>query len=186
MNFDPFTATLDDALAQPDAHALHGPVIRWGVAQAILEKRARYEEFPIEGVSRCVRHGLIAPDWLAVAFIRQYDKVLNWRVGSWEEAFGTAKPQGFHLTTLRLRREHGLKLHLLFDGPDALPRTPAGRCLAAKMLGLSEKQVRTLLPRTRKNSKGSEAYRSAVPTAARAAGVLDHDPFSLATKKPKI
>ena len=84
--FDPFTATLAEAKMQPDPYAIH----RWGAAQLILAKRAYFERHPIEGVSSCVRHRLVAPDWLAGLFIRQYDKVLNCEVLTWDEAFGDA------------------------------------------------------------------------------------------------
>lgn len=109
-DFDPWTATLEDALSQPDAHAMHGPVLRWGAAQGILQRRDYFEKQPLEGVSNCVRAGLIAPDWLAIPFIRQYDKVLNCRVGTWDEAFGNAFPKGINLARKRQSRINRIKV----------------------------------------------------------------------------
>ena len=173
--FDPFTSTLEEAQAQPDAYALRGPVLRWGAALEITAHRVRLEQHPIEGVARCVRAGLVAPDWLAAAFMRQYDMALNCRAGTWDEAFGPAQPRGVHLSTLRLRRLYRLRLQRMFDGPDRLPRTLAGRQEAARRLGITEKQVRTLLPMTRSNARGHKPYTAVAAPAFRA-----NDPFSLA------
>lgn len=183
--FDPFTATMEEALAQPNADAPHGPVLRWGAAQNILQRQDYFKKHPLEGISSCVRAGLIAPDWLATPFIRQYDSVLNCRVGTWDEAFGPANQTRQHLSTLRLRRLYGIQLARLFKDDDfrgikGLPRTLEGRQEAAKRLGSTEKQVRTLLPKTRKNVKGHKPYRWKSQ-----ATVSANDPFSLGRKVPK-
>jgi hypothetical protein len=183
MNFDPFTATFEEAQAQPDAHAIDGPVLRWGAAQRIAENRARYEQYPIEGVASCVRFGLVAPDWLAWAFLRQYDSVLNCRVATWDDAFGPAFLPGKHLSTFRLHRAYGIQIQSLFTNDDhrgrkALPRTLEGRTQAARILGITEKQVRTLLPKTRINVKGHKPYGRASLSTIKA-----NDPFSIAAKK---
>ena len=182
--FDPFTATLTEAQAQPDADVIPlGAVLKWGSAHVINERKVYYLEHPIDGVASCVRHGLIAPDWLAVAFIRQYDKVLNCRVATWDDAFGPARPTGKHLSTLKLKRMYGLQLMQLFTdnefhGRKRLPRTLEGREKAARILGISEKQVRLLLPKTRTNIKGHKPYVGVSVSVASA-----NDPFSLAASK---
>ena len=182
--FDPFTAILDEAQAQPDANVSpRGAVLRWGSAQVINHKKEYYEQHPIDGIASCVRHGLVAPDWLAVAFIRQYDKVLNCRVATWNDAFGPAHPTGKHLSTLKLKRMYGLQLMQLFTnsefhGRKRLPRTLEGREESARILGISEKQVRLLLPKTRTNIKGHKPYGGASVSVASA-----NDPFSLAASK---
>lgn len=117
------------------------------------------------------------PDWLASAFLRRYDAVLNCRIGTWDEAFGAAQPRGKHLSTLRLHRMFGARVQRLFDGPNRLPRTLAGRQEAARQLGITEKQVRTLLPKTRTNVRGHKPYREAVQPAVGA-----NDPFALARR----
>ena len=186
--FDPFAATLDEAQAQHDANVIpRGAVLRWGAAQTINDRRDYYAEHPVDGIASCVRHGLIAPDWLAMAFIRQYDKVLTCKVATWNDAFGPAQPTGKHLSTLRLKRQHGLRLRELFTdsefyGRKKLPRTLEGREEAARILGISEKQVRTLLPATRINIKGHKPYGQSTTSTASA-----NDPFSIAARKvPKI
>jgi hypothetical protein len=180
MTFDPFTATLEEAKAQPDAWADHGAVLRWGAAQQINRDREELEKSPIDGVAQCVRAGLVAPDWLAYAFLRQYGKVLNCQVATWDEAFGPAFPAGTHLSTHRLKRNFGFRLNQLFTddelrGRKALPRTPEGRKEAADRLGLTEKQVRTLLPKIRKHTRGHKPYTNPVVASVLRA----NDPFAL-------
>ena len=165
---------MEEALAQSDPHSLRGPVARWFIAQWVTRRRAYLTEHPIEGVSDCVRHGLVAPDWLADAFIHQYDKVLNYRVATWDEAFGRANPPGKHLLTLRLRRFFTMRVQALFEGEDALPRTMSGRKMAASTLGISEKQVRSLLSTTRLNTRGHKPQK-----VDRKPSLSAHDPFSM-------
>lgn len=182
MTFDPFVATLEEVLALRDSSDPDGLVLLWGAAQSILRDKADLEKHPIDGVARCVRAGLIAPDWLAFAFLRQYGKVLNCQVATWDEAFGPAKPVGVHLSTLRLRRKYAIQIHRLFDAPWGanLPRTDTGRREAARQLGLTEKQVRTLLPKIRTNARGHKPY------GRRATNNLSaNDPFSLVREIPK-
>jgi hypothetical protein len=187
MTFDPFISTLEEAKAQPDAWAEHGAVLRWGAAQQINSDREELEKSPIDGVARCVRAGLVAPNWLAYAFLRQYGKVLRCEVASWDEAFGPPFAPGKHLSTYRLQRHFGWRVNELFTddefrGRKALPRTPDGRKKAAALLGLSEKQVRTLLPKIRKHTRGHKPYSNPVATSVSRA----NDPFSLAhPKEPK-
>ena len=182
--FDPFTATLAEAQVQPDAFVVpRGAVLLWGCAQEINEKRDHYAQHPIGGVASCVRYGLAAPDWLATAFIQQYDKVLECRVETWDEAFGSAHPTGKHLSTHRLKRQYGWRLQELFKGSEfygrkRLPRTLAGREEAARILGITEKQVRALLPKTRINIKGHKPYGLKSVNVGSA-----NDPFSLAASK---
>ena len=67
-------------------------------------------------------------------------------------------------------------------GRKALPRTPEGRRKAADLLGLTEKQVRTLLPKIRKHTLGHKPYSNPVATSV----VRANDPFSLVQmKEPK-
>ena len=130
--FDPFNATLAQAKAQPDPYSMRGPVHRWGAAQMLIENRAHFESCPIEGVAFCVRHGLVAPDWLADLFIRQYDKVLRCEVGTWDEAFGSAHEPGKHLARLRLRRNYRDRAEALFrPASEAFARAFAPRRIDA-------------------------------------------------------
>jgi hypothetical protein len=187
--FDPWTATLEDAERELDAWASPGgAVYRCARAQYIAARRDWYEDHPVDGVATCVRNDLVAPDWLARAFLRLYDKVLNCHVRTWDEAFGPAHYAKGHLSTLRHRRTYGRALQMMFSGPnrwtgEKLPRTDAGCKEAARVLGLTPKQVKTLLHKTRTNTRGHKAYGKLPATQA----VLTHahDPFRLAGRGPK-
>jgi hypothetical protein len=184
--FDPWTATLEEAEKQPNALETRGPFHQCAMAQVILSAREEFERCPIDGIAQCVRASLVVPDWLAKAFLRQYDKVLNCHVATWDEAFGPAFASGKHLSTRRLYRQYGFRVLKLFTndefrGEKALPRTLAGRQKAAEILGISEKQVRTLMPKTRSNVKGHKPY-----SFRQQNNIQANDPFSLAaTKVPK-
>ena len=102
--FDPFTASLEEAQVQADADGTDGAVLRWGVAAQISANRNVYEAAPLDGVAKCVRAGLLVPEWLAVAFVRAYDQVLNCRAASWDAAFGPPFPKGTNLAAARHRR----------------------------------------------------------------------------------
>ena len=181
--FDPFTATAAEAIALPEKLDHTDPAMQQAMAQSIIEKKEYFEKNPIRAIGICVRHELIAPDWLAKAFLRQYEKVLFCKVASWDDAFGAPHPSGVHLSTLRLKRKHIFRLTDLFtgskfEGREKLPRTLEGRKEAARQLGITEKQVRALLPKTRTNTKGHKPYGWKSATAASA-----NDPFSLAAGK---
>lgn len=101
--FDPFTATLEQALAMPDADGLHGARYQWYGAQSLMRNRADYEKSPLDGMAVCCEHGLIAPRWLAAAFLKRYDDGRSYKFRSWDEAFGPLLPPGKHLKNARQR-----------------------------------------------------------------------------------
>jgi len=203
-DFDPWTATMAEAMTQPDADAPGGPVTRWLAALALKEARVELEQHPLDGVALCIAAGFVAPDWLADAFTRQFNKVLNFEVATLDEAFPPAAPlsetgpralyliligaaggrpsplypTGEHLSTRRLRRQYGVGVNQMFNFLPKLPRTPAGYKEAARRLGITEKQVRTLLPKTRTNVKGHKPY-----GCVASGGIMANDPFSLTIKK---
>lgn len=120
--FDPFTATLDVALARPDAYATRGAVWQWGGAQLLLGRREFYERHPLDGMAVCALHDLVAPDWLARAFLRGFYAVTNCRARTWDEAFGPAFPKGTNLASKRRARINRGKAALAFS--DILRRDP--------------------------------------------------------------
>lgn len=154
-------------------------MLRWGEAQGILSKREWYEAHPLDGIAACVRADLVAPDWLARPFLRQYSKVLNCDAATWDEAFGPAHYVKGHLATLKRRRMFGMQIQMMFTGPEKLPRTEAGYQQAAARTGLTPKQVKDMLPKTRNNVRGHKPYGWKATSSGNA-----NDPFKLA-RKPK-
>lgn len=105
MTFDPFTATLAEAMAQPDANASPaGAVARFAAAQELIARREFFERNPLDGAAICMRAALVAPDWLARAYLRGWRKVVGCRVGSLDEAFGAPFPKGKQVAAMRRRR----------------------------------------------------------------------------------
>lgn len=98
MTFDPWTASFEDAKAAQDGREFSGdpaePIYQWAAVQKINERRQARDNgdgFAVLACIRnCVTHGLIAPEWLAYAFNRRYDAVLNFRA----KAGMTPKPLG--------------------------------------------------------------------------------------------
>ena len=121
-DFDPFTATLDEAQAQPGAYEVRGAVSQWAGAQQLTGRRAAYEADPLAGLAVCVCHDLVAPDWLAMAYMRAYYKVVNCQVRTWDEAFGPAFPKGRNLAAARRARRNRVKVALAVN--EALRRDP--------------------------------------------------------------
>jgi len=112
--FNPWAATFDDAMAANEASTLSfgdptRPLYQWDGAQCVETMRAgaQVNGFDVLACVRiCANHDLVMPEWLAFAFIRRYDAVLNCRALSWDDpaAFGKPYPEGKHLSALRKAR----------------------------------------------------------------------------------
>ncbi len=179
MSFDPWTATQQDAEQQPDAFTVTGAYFQWVEAQAILTQREFFELNPLRAVAQCLMHGLPVPDWITQPFLAQVAKVGRCDVGSWDDAFGRPFKKGEHRNAAKLRQRYGRVVPALFSPVGRLPRTQDGYEQAATMLGLTIKQIKDLLPKTRTNTRGRKPY------ASHGANIA-HDPFSMAKKKPKF
>lgn len=112
MTFNPWKATLDEARS---AQAVidegdmgpEGPVFQFAAAQRVNARRTAVDGgngFAVLACIRdCVTHGLVAPEWLAYAFTRRYDAVLDCHVDSWDDpsSFGKPYPKGKQLLRTR-------------------------------------------------------------------------------------
>lgn len=102
--FDPFTATLEQALAMPDEPTQNprGPVRQWCAAQDLMTDRKLYEANPLIGIALCCSHGLAVPDWLTEAYLRGYYAKRHFKVKTWDEAFPLVTPEGVNPNDERL------------------------------------------------------------------------------------
>jgi len=121
--FDPFTATLEEAQAQPDANEPRGAVWRACGAHMLMERRAYYEANPLDGMAVCAVHDLVAPDWLARAYLRGFRTVVNCEARSWDEAFGAPFPKGTNIAAARRARRNRVAVAVAFS--DILQRDPS-------------------------------------------------------------
>lgn len=111
--FDPFEATLEEAERQPDAHAARGAVMQWAGAVELVGRRGFYELNPLDGIAVCAMHDLVAPDWLARAYLRRYFAVRNCMIASWDDAFGRPVPKGRQLAAMKRDRKNRVRVALL-------------------------------------------------------------------------
>lgn len=89
---------------------------QWHGHQRLLECRERFragEKFALMQALRiCANHDLPMPEWLSIAYISAFDKILNHKSKSWDEVLGPAIPKGKHLASLRKERQFGLSVAL--------------------------------------------------------------------------
>ena len=98
--FDPFTATAEDARAQPEPREAFR---RFKGAQILSRRQAYFEAVPMDGIAVCARFNLAPPLWLAQSFLRRFDAVLNFEARGWDEAFGPPRKKGINLAYARRR-----------------------------------------------------------------------------------
>lgn len=141
--FDPWAATFEEAKDAQERLDPGGdspnpvlPIYQFAAAQRINARRPAIEAgsgFDVLACIRdCVTHGLVAPEWLAYAFNRRYDAVLNLRAGSWDDtaSFGRPYPKGKQL--MRMREDRQLRTSVWLAVVEAKKRnhkTPIDRGL---------------------------------------------------------
>lgn len=150
--FDPFTATLEEAqalenrlLAGRDGPLIRGPVLRTCGAHELIERRAFYEAGPLNGMAHCAMYDLIAPDWLACAYLKGFEAVASCRAKSWDEAFGSPFPKGRQLPAMRRDRLNRTRVWLLvIDFVKRFPSEPVERLWEAFDLSNAPRKVESL------------------------------------------
>lgn len=115
MMFDPWTATFEEATsAQRDWEAAGGgttsplgPIFQANSAKQVLTMRSEIDSgngrAVLQAIGIVVLHGLIAPDWLASAYLQRLRAVTHADVGSWDDqkAFGRPYPKGTNLAATK-------------------------------------------------------------------------------------
>lgn len=82
---------------------LHRPLLQRMAASFCLSVKTDIESgdgFAVmEALAQCVAHGLASPNWLSVAFIERYQRVISGECKGWgeKEAFGSVVPKGRNL-----------------------------------------------------------------------------------------
>ncbi|HOT29026.1 MAG TPA: hypothetical protein PLU72_12645 [Candidatus Ozemobacteraceae bacterium] len=121
--FDPWTATADEAALEqtkidgepPELKSAarwltwHSPYYQWEVAQRINKRREAIEGGDglaiLSCMRDCARSGMIAPGWLAEAFVTRCDSVFDFKARSWDEVFGKPFPKRRKIETAREEHE---------------------------------------------------------------------------------
>ncbi|NYG31636.1 hypothetical protein HZU83_20740 [Sphaerotilus montanus] len=117
--FDPFTSTLAEAeklnnLHETDLNTIPA-LVQFITAQELEKRKDYYKEHPLKGVALCIQNDLVAPLWLAYAFLREYRSAAHGRVRTWDEAFGPPLPKGTNLALFRRARINTTKVINLFS-----------------------------------------------------------------------
>ncbi|OIQ72398.1 hypothetical protein GALL_459800 [mine drainage metagenome] len=82
---------------------MHMPFLQLGAAHFCLSVKADIESgdgFAVmEAIAQCAAHGLVLPNWLSVAFLERYQRVIDGECKGWgeKEAFGSVVPKGKNL-----------------------------------------------------------------------------------------
>ena len=86
------------------------PAAQWNALHQIEAAEKRFMDgdrtAAMHAVYLCSCCDLAIPAWAAKAFIGGYQKILNCRVATWDDAFGSPFPKNFRLHDARLRREN--------------------------------------------------------------------------------
>ena len=186
--FDPWIATFEEGLAyfvhEADISDEH---MRWLRARWISARKdeilAGSGRDVLDAVAQCVVVGLPLASWLAEAFLERYKQVNAHVVASWDDdkAFGPPHPEAparrvteTQLRLIRDRKRWPTTLEYYFKHTNT-PKTPEGYEKAAAYFQsqLSVKQIKTLLPKIRRNSAGAKASPSELADAV----PNWHDPF---------
>lgn len=126
--FDPWTASLEQASAQPNAYEPQGAIAQWDGVQQLTANREQIVKGSGFGVlwavALCATRGLVMPDWLASIFLQRYRAVQRLNVDSWdhESAFGRPYPKGKQLAALR--RSRNSLIGVVNAVSDAISRDP--------------------------------------------------------------
>ena len=134
--FDPWNASFEEAqAAQAKVQHIQGPatpIYQWFAAQELTDTGTQTERTGFDVlacVRKCAIHQLVMPEWLADAFVKRYNSVLNCRAGSWDDdaAFGEPYPRldgqpKRQLKSLRKARLHRVAVWLAVV--DAIKENP--------------------------------------------------------------
>jgi hypothetical protein len=108
-NFDEAWTATEAALKAGQPDGPHLPIYQWNALEEISGLKVAFDRGDkvalFAAMKNCAQHGLVMPEWVSRAFLAGYRKVISYRVGSWDEAFGRPHPKGKHLDNLREDRE---------------------------------------------------------------------------------
>jgi hypothetical protein len=125
--------------ADPANEAPEGPLFQYMAVLECNELRKEIESSAatsgfavLLAVRHCATHGLVLPDWLAYAFNRRFDSVLQCRASSWDDpiSFGSPYPKGSHKNAMRKARIGRIAVHLAVGRRlEAAPETAIDKAL---------------------------------------------------------
>ena len=92
------------------------PLFQWAALNDLDALEAQFDAGDsfalLQAIRKCANHDLVMPNWVAQNYIRRFDRVLNCKLGSWDETFGRPYPKGKHISKLRDRRSLRLQVYI--------------------------------------------------------------------------
>jgi len=92
-----------------------GPLFQWSNLHTLDELEARHGKGDrmalMIAIRICANHDLVLPQWAALAYIRAFDAVYNYRTASWDEVLGRQLAKGGKLKAQRQRLELRFHVH---------------------------------------------------------------------------
>ena len=92
------------------------PLYQWSASQDLDTLKAQFEAGDsfalLQAIRKCANHDLRMPDWVAENYINRFDRVLNCKSGSWDEAFGKPYPKGKHIKEMKERRNLRFRVYV--------------------------------------------------------------------------
>jgi hypothetical protein len=92
------------------------PLFQWNALRDLDTLKAQFEAGDgfalLQAIRKCANHNLVMPDWVTQNYIDRFDRVLNCKLASWDEAFGKPYPKGKHISNLRDRRSLRLQVYI--------------------------------------------------------------------------
>lgn len=130
MTFDP-SWTLEEAMRAGEMNGgdilkPDSPFTQWYAYHKVmrLEEKFKTGSRPsvlLDAVYQCALHDIVMPEWVSMAYLKAYRKVLRYECGSWDEAFGEPNPPQLNekgestkprLNRLKKARKLRLKVYL--------------------------------------------------------------------------
>ena len=142
-----------------DSRPRVSPIMQYAAQEKLEALRVEYEKtndgwHVLIAVRKCAASDLVMPDWLADAYCRRFDQVLNCQMKSWDEAFNPPYPKGTHLNRKRADRLNRFKVfNDIAEILERDPETPINEELferIGKKLGIGKTKANELYYETKK------------------------------------
>ena len=92
------------------------PLFQWAALNDLDTLEAQFDAGDsfalLQAIRKCANHDLRMPGWVTQNYIERFDRVLNCKLGSWDETFGRPYPKGKHISKLRDRTSLRLQVYI--------------------------------------------------------------------------
>lgn len=130
MTFDP-SWTLEEAMRAGEMNGgdilkPDSPFAQWNAYHKVMSMEEKFKtgsrpSVLLDAVYQCALHDIVMPEWVSMAYLKAYRKVLEYECDSWDKAFGEPNPPQWnekgelkkpHLNRLKKVRKLRFKVYL--------------------------------------------------------------------------